>query len=295
VSTRGPIQPTISIAYIVSAYQLPEQLGRLVHSLDTAGSSFLLHVDKKADANVFRNVFAGLGHLSNTYFLKRHTCYWGGFGHVAATLEGIRTLLKLRIPFDYLVLLTGQDYPIKSNGYISRFLGRHYRMYFVDHIPLPHHDWENSGKDREQLWLLRVLHRHVRILPPCGLLRRRVPTDMSLFGGSSYWCITRQCAEYIHAFVAEHPDYARFFKYVDVPDELFFQTILINSPLRDTIVNDDLRHIVWRDPSAGSPAVLTEVDFAGLASSSKLFARKFDTRVDKRVLDRIDGELLAVP
>jgi hypothetical protein len=92
----------------------------------------------------------------------------------------------------------------------------------------------------------------------------------------------------------KNPALVRFFKYVDVPDEIFFQTVLLNSPYRDIIVNDNLRHIDWKDPTAGSPAVLTRSDFPALAESPKLFARKFDVRVDAGILDMIDERLLGL-
>jgi hypothetical protein len=93
--------------------------------------------------------------------------------------------------------------------------------------------------------------------------------------------------------VSKQAEFVRFFKYVDVPDELFFQTVIMNSPLCGSVVNDNLRYIDWKDPNAASPAILTTSDLESLTRSSKLFARKFDTTVDGDVLDLIDQKLLA--
>jgi hypothetical protein len=287
------IAAPIRIAYIISAYKLPEQLARLIRTLQNKASSFFVHVDKKADASVFNCLAAELENFSNVYFVKRHTCDWGGFGHVEATLESMHTLLRLGTPFDYVVLLTGQDYPIKPPSYIASFLASQDGRCFVDYFPLPHADWQNGGLDRVQFWHVRVRNNHLRI-PPASipLPRRRPPRGMKLFGGSSYWCLTRECTEYINAYIGGHPEFVRFFSYVDVPDELFFQTLMLNSPLRDAIINDDLRYIRWTEPDYGSPAILTEADFADLVTSPKLFARKFDVTVDPNVLDMIDVQLL---
>ena len=294
--TVQPAPPAVRIAYIISAYKLPDQVSRLVRRLYTDSSSFFVHIDKKADASVLREIRANIGDLSNTHFLAQHTCYWGGFGHVAATLEGIRTVLRLDIPFDYLVLLTGQDYPIKSTGYISRFLGTHLGSSFLEYCRLPHRDWDDGGMDRVRFWHLRMFGRHFRF-PPARIRfpRRSSPSNVAVFGGSSYWCITRECAEYIARFLSDHQDFVRFFKYTDVPDELFFQTLIMNSPLHNRVVNDDLRHVHWSNWNDGRPAILTEVDLPTLASSSKLFARKFDSTVDRRILDLIDQQLLTTP
>ncbi|NJN99140.1 MAG: hypothetical protein HC875_36125 [Anaerolineales bacterium] len=79
-----------------------------------------------------------------------------------------------------------------------------------------------------------------------------------------------------------------------MPDELFFQTVLLNSPLRDTIVNDDLKHIQWSTPTSAHPDIFSKEDFEKLNRSPKLFARKFDTKHDTVILDLIDQHILGV-
>lgn len=72
-------------------------------------------------------------------------------------------------------------------------------------------------------------------------LRRRFPLGLVAYGGSSYWWSTREAIQYVQRFVVEQPGAYRFFKHVDVPDEIFFHTILMNSPLRESVVNDERR------------------------------------------------------
>ena len=121
-------------------------------------------------------------------------------------------------------------------------------------------------------------------------MRRRFPLGLVPYGGSSYWWLSREAADYVHRFVAEHPGYVRFFKHVDIPDESIFHTILMNSPLRDSVVNDELRHLDWTREV--KPAIFGAGDLELLRRSPKLVARKFDRRVDERILDLIDSELL---
>ena len=52
-------------------------------------------------------------------WLPRHRSQWGGFGHVRATLKGIDHVVASGVPFDYAVLLTGQDYPLRSPAEIA--------------------------------------------------------------------------------------------------------------------------------------------------------------------------------
>jgi hypothetical protein len=236
----------------------------------------------------------GLVHLSNVHFLKRHRCEWGAFGHVAATLEGIGEILKTGTDFDHAILLTGQDYPIKSNRHIRQFFQAHMGQLFLEYFPLPHNEWQNRGMDRIEAWHWHILGRYFKFSPGRRFpIQRRFPKGLKPFGGSSYWCLTRECIEYIHTFTTQNSAFVNFFKYVEVPDEIFFQTIILNSPFERMAVNDNLRYMEWNDLNSGSPAVLVKTDVEKLRASSKLFARKFDQSVDAQVLDLIDQELLA--
>ena len=95
----------------------------------------------------------------------------------------------------------------------------------------------------------------------------------------------------MHRYVSDHPEFVSFFRRVFIPDELFFQTLLVNSELRNRIVNDDLRYTRWTATGSG-PEVLGVDDFDRLRDTECLFARKFDQGVDGRVLELIEEHLL---
>jgi hypothetical protein len=275
----------VKIAYVVSAYKNPDHLSRLVHRLHTGPETrFLLHVDSKTDAATYRAMRDGLADLDVTY-LQRHACHWGGFGHVRASLKGIGKLVANGADPDYAILLSGQDYPIKPNAFIQEFLERGDGRSFFLHFPLPTANWSRGGLDRLRDWHLRYRGLHLR-LP----LRRRLPGGLRPWGGSAYWIVSRSALRTIADFVAANPEYVRFFEHVDIPDELFFQTILLNSPEAERCVDFRLHYTEWsREPA---PAILVKDDFPHLVGSSCLFARKFDGAVDAEILDLIDERLL---
>jgi hypothetical protein len=273
-------------AYIISAYTNLGQVARLVRRLHTSRTSFLVHVDRKTDDRDDRARVESLRDLPSVRFLERHTSHWGGFGHVRATLKGIDELLRRGASFDYVTLLTGQDYPIKPNEYIERFFERQRPKSFMGFSPLPSESWSpQGGLDRIEHWHLRLYGHHFR-----SPFKRRFPPGLRPHGGGAYWCLSHECIEYVASFVGRRADFVSFFRRVDIPDEIFFQTILLNSELRDTIVNDNLRYIDWTQ--GRRPAILKVRDFEALCSSPKLFARKFDMNQDETVLDLIDHHLL---
>lgn len=276
----------MNVAYIVSAYKLPEQLVRLLQRLRTDESHFVVHVDRKTDRRVYDEMVSGAEELGCVDFVPRHVCHWGGFGHVRATLKGIDRLYADGIGFEYAVLLTGQDYPILPARVIERRLAESEGRSFMNSWDVPHEGWSGrGGLDRIERWHL-VGRRHLHVSLPRS---RRLPGGLVPFGGGPYWCLARPVVDYVHAFVHEHPDVVSFFEHVWIPDELFFQTVVLNSPLRDTVVNDNLRYIDWaREPA---PAILRRDDLDSIVASNKLFARKFDTTVDGEILDALDRRI----
>jgi hypothetical protein len=279
------VTPTTRVAYVVSAYKLPDQLERLLRRLAGAGVTFTVHVDRKTPRRDYEEMVARTRDL-DVQFLPRHICHWGGWGHVRASLKGIDRLYDDQVPFDYLALLTGQDYPLSSPAAIAAALGAAEGRSFMSSWPLPRPQWgARGGLDRYEDWHLITYRRAHLALP----LRRYPPLGLIPYGGSPYWCLSRPLVDYVHGFVHENPAFVRFFEHVFIPDELFFQTIVINSGLAQTVENDNLRYVDWSRTPA--PAILTRADLEAIVSSGKLFARKFDQRVDAEILDLLDARI----
>jgi Core-2/I-Branching enzyme len=140
----------MKIAYIVLAHQLPNQFVRLVHRLQTDNAAFFIHIDKKTDRETYRKMISPLLHYENIYFIERLPRYYGDFNHLRATLNGIRQILDSGMHFDYVVLLTGQDYPIKNNRIIEKTLQEGGACSYMEYFKLPSEHWEgeNGGIDR---------------------------------------------------------------------------------------------------------------------------------------------------
>jgi len=112
----------MKIAYIISAYRYPHKVIRLVNKLNESNNSFFIHIDKKAGDQTYEKIFNELKHYHNVHFVKRYNCFYMGFGLIEATLECLREALRKDNSFDYLINLSGQDYPIKTNAQIAKIL-----------------------------------------------------------------------------------------------------------------------------------------------------------------------------
>jgi hypothetical protein len=156
-------------------------------------------------------------------------------------------------------------------------------------------DWPSTEESRYRYWHYWI-GRHHRVLR----LNRNIPDGLKPFGGSAYWALPREAVVYVTDFVETERSFVRFFRHTLSPDEMFFHTILMNSPLRDRVTSLSapccygLHYIDW-SPGRAHPETLVLSDLPRLRETPALFGRKFDAGVDRDVLDAIDTQLLGWP
>lgn len=81
------------------------------------------------------------------------------------------------------------------------------------------------------------------------------------------------------------------FKKTNCADEVFLQTICYNSPYYNNLYlkkDDDYKQIMrFIDWNRGKPYTFKIEDLTELTNSEMLFARKFSSKVDKEIIDKI--------
>jgi len=264
----------MKLAFIISGYKRPDLLVRLVRVLE--GRPCAIHIDAKSP--IFEEVVEALRDVPNVHYLPRQKVNYPMFGLVEPTLKGLRWLQTTDC--DYALLLTGQCYPLRTIESIERCLPALNGISIIDYHSLPFAYWakENGGWSRIDRFYVRIFGR----IRSFKLWRRQLPYGLDAYCGAAECCLSRAAGDYILDYIDKRPDFVRFFRSVFAPDEMFFQTILANSPLRNSLINDTPHYIEWESDET-SPRILTSVD--ELFASSKWFARKFD---DHAVLDAID-------
>lgn len=247
----------MKIAYLILAHNNPLHLTRLISALQTEHSHMFLHIDKKS------NGFIHLPVKSNTTLIKNTVSVnWGGFSLVQATLNLLQEANTIG-EYDYFILLSGADYPIKSNAYIFQFLQQHKGEEFINLCKMPE---MNKTFDRVEYFYIenardfaasslskRVINKSLRF----ALFKRKYPKPYShftLYAGNQWWVLSKRCVDYILHFITHNSEYVDFYKYTLIPDELFFHTIIGNSPFKENVVNA-LMYTDWLKGSA-HPAAL---------------------------------------
>lgn len=286
--------PGVPIAYLIRAHHRPLQLARLVERLRTPGARFFVHVSAQTPDETYDAMRDAVADSPDVRWLPRVRTYYGGFGLVRATLVGVDAILREDTLPSHAILLSGQDYPLRPAAEIEQYFAARPGLSFLQHFQLPVADrWpgENGGLDRIRGYYLERFSYRTRLLR-VPFVRRRFPAGLTPYGGSAWWALADDALVELDRFARENPRVLDFFRHVKIPDEIMVQTILMNSPLRDTIVNEEIHYVDW--PAGAHPATFTVADLERLLASGKLFARKFDLHVDSVILDLIDREALGV-
>jgi hypothetical protein len=275
-------------AVLITAYKNPQQIVDIVNYLNS-GFKFYVHVDTRSKMDTSR-----LGDIENVHVFQRHAVKWGSINH----LHSILLLSKeaLSDPMNqYFHLITGQDFPVKSADHILHELDT--SNDYLEHFRLPSEYWQdNGGMDRLEYYnpyevfdyrtltgkiIIKLLVMAQKILK----IKRRDPRNIFplLFGGSSYWSLSRRSVQYVIDFTNTNPAAIERLKYTFCSEEIYFQTVLLNSSLSSNIVNDNLRYIDWSPHRSGNPAFLDDSDYEKVRASNKIFARKFHETTSERL------------
>lgn len=288
-------------AYVILAHKHPEQLFRLVQRLADISSFFFIHIDKKANISDFRNL-KNLGH--KIIFVERVTANWGEFGLVKATLNGLKAVRNYGHTFERIILLSGQDYPIKSNAEIDQYFKSTNFTIFLEYYSLPDEvKWKPGGGLYRvnkyffglrlyQKFLARATNLLAAFLP---FLQRKIPSGMKPYAGSGWWMIDNDALNYILTYVEENPGYLAFHQYTFAADELFFHMILLDGKdqkITKNITNSNKRFVKWKDIHASHPEIIKLSDMQTIIDSEDLFARKFDMMEDTAIMNHIDQHCL---
>jgi hypothetical protein len=260
---------------------------RAIHDPD---NHYLIHIDKKAPEAFHKDVGNFLVGYPNAKLMRSRNWVYGGYSAVQIQLEAMEELFPSE--WDFFVNLTGQDFPLKTQADMKEFLRGHAGKNFL-HIMDQRRDWARS--------LFRIKWHYVELRGKVPLparrrvlplpFRRRFIKGAIPYGGSTWFIMSRPFCEYV-CRNREVEKYKTFYKHTFIPEEGFFQTVIMHSPFKDTLVPDNKRLICWPN---GRIQVFRSQDYSTLTTSDAFFARKFDETVDSEIVDRMAARLETPP
>lgn len=283
------------VILLIQAHRDVEQLNRLIHAVADKQIAIYVHLDRRS--KVDPAAIDGRAKLIKS----RVDVFWGDFSQAQATLNSLAEI-EADGDYDYVILISGQDYPVWPSEKIVRFLEGANRCEFLQNATLDKNGWA-SAADRFDYYyysrnnpVLKVAYTGLRVLMRLLSLKRHLVGDLRAYGGSSWFILSRDCIRYILKYISAHPRFIDFMKSVFGPDESLFQTIVMNSPFRDRVINDNKRYIDWSDCEKGlssSPTWLTERDFDKIIASGAMFCRKVDSVRSAKLMALLDAHRAA--
>jgi hypothetical protein len=302
------------ICYLIQSHGEPEQVHRLVSTIkrSSPASQVLVVHDARRFAVEPRWDWHDVEVINRRERVER-----GEFSILSPLVAGLKELLETRRwDFDWLVYLSGQDYPVRPladfeaslastphQGFVTwwdvdgpenPWRPRQARTrYYAQYRRLP--DWTLGPlKAARFLGKASPLRFHLHYGPFVGWEPRHNPFEdgVRCCGGSQWWTLSRPAVEHLWQAIASDAPLVRWFRKTIAPCEATVPTVLVNSGKFD-LHPDSRRFVDFADSRDGRPRTVNENDLPRIAAGRFDFARKFE--MNPRLLDRIDSEILGLP
>lgn len=288
------------IAILCLTHSIDDHFKLLVKHL-SQDFDLYVHFDKKNEILYKKDILnVKINFKDNVYFIDNNiNVYWGGDSQILAEYILLKEAYRVNPHYTHYLLISGSDFPIKSNNYIKNLLENNLKVSFIQCTELPAKGWGlNGGLDRYQrYWFTDFKNRqNTRIFGKITLylqkffMIRRKDYFNKYYGGANWGNLSRDAVGYIINAISQDKRLLDSFKWTRACDEIWKQSILKTSPL-NVIVNDCLRYVDWSGKYP--PKVLTISDFDKLINSNALFARKMngsDLSLQQKLLDRFNHE-----
>jgi Core-2/I-Branching enzyme len=314
------VRTSTSVVYLIASHTNASQVERLVRRLRAAAplGQVVIHHDPTGEP-LDRH---GLSALPRVQFIPdARPVRWGDVSHMDMVLSSFDWLVRT-LDFDWVVMLSGQDYPVRPLGELERFLASTSFDGFIEGVPVEApsrgarilargvdeftsryfyryvglHLPRGTRRILARAWptrLVRVLPSgEVRLGLPC--LRLPFTRELRCHHGSDWYTLSRRCVEILSRVPTERRRLWRHYARTFMPVESIPHTVLHSQPgLR--LSDDNMRYLSWPTKPSPHPDVLRLGDLERITASGAFFARKFDERTDSAVLDVLDARLAGFP
>jgi hypothetical protein len=282
------------MAYVIICHKNPEQINLLINTLNHKNVDFFLHVDKSS------GIKSNIKKLPNIHFVKDAiSVQWGHYSQIECILRSF-TEINNHGEYNYIHVISGQDLPLVSSETIYNFFKQKEGKLFMEYVKMPYGESRWGFYDRVSVFYPRFLisrskyksairRRYTKLIMNIPFLKRKLSyLPETLYKGANWFSISGECMKYILEFTQKSPKYKKFFKNTFCGDEIFFQTIVLNSKFKGNVINDIKRYIDW-ETGPTLPRTLTAEDIVRIKANGNgcFWGRKFDMDVDRKVIDEI--------
>ena len=285
--------------FLITAYRDAPMLEALIEQLLALPDAHLwINIDGRYP-QVIATIKSYLERLQNPRVqLSTQRVRWGSYEHMEVFLQMAQAALQAGC--EYFHTITGQCRIVRPLVQFEQFFNAANGKSFIQYFALPDVNWNGIGEprlDRVKYYQLHdvldarrwgfffeILNRSFKgVQKFLGVNRLK---ERTYYGGIVYFSLHQNAMCYL---LKEWASIAPEFKYTFCCEETVPQTILLNGPqdLRESLVNFDLRFILWATQHGENPGLLDLSNLGAILGGEHLFARKFDSRYAKDLLDAI--------
>lgn len=296
-------------AFLITAHAYPGQLRDIIDLLSAPNHYFFINVDRKAHNMREWGGVERDGSDRNCYFLKgkeNMEVAHGGYSQIDCTLRLLRKAYDAGM--DYFHLISGQDYPCRSNEEFDAFFkkneGRSYMHYDSEE---ERNVWLNTKyASRVRPWYFSDMnHRNIKIVDfmvrGLNFISRRFwwrPNIEGLYAGWNWFSWHRRVVSYVLEQLERNPSFFRRFRHTSCADELIFHTLLAPR-LKELSIdrNNSLRYVNWVKKAPGrslpnAPLILNEEEYDEIMESGAFFCRKVHPIVSVNLINKLRKEII---
>lgn len=272
----------VRIAYFIMLHHKPDVFRAMFEKIYTRDQFYLIHIDRKAKPQVTEEIQVYLMQYPNVYILESIHIVPGGFSMIQAELNAMEYLLNVSRKWDYFINLSGEDYPLKSQNIIRRFLtsnnGRNYIFYYDQKYYRPDTLQRIQNHFTELSYKISSL-----------IYKREFMDGVIPYIGGKWFMFTRETCTFLinNKRVMDFEDY---YLHTLLPAESFFQTVLMNTVFKDIIVNDDKRATIEKNFFNKDEYHKELIE--SLKKSNQLFIRKVNNTTNESILQYINDSFL---
>ena len=290
-------------AILITAYKNFNHLLEIVEYFDNDFYLFI-HIDKKI--KIPSEILIALEKSEVVKLVsQKFKTNWGGFNHLQCMLYLAMEALK-RSELQYFHLISGQDFPVKKLKDLKFFFENNKEKNYLSYHNLPFYNWSSEG-GYDRLYYYRFYDfmnykiekqryriRHIVNFQKNLNFKRSFPKKFpKLFGGSTWWSLNREAIDYVINYSSNNKRILSRFKYTFCPEEFYFPTVLLNSNLKVSIVNNNKRFIIWEEQHGSNPAILNQSNFNSIITGNDFFARKFDENISSTLISSLKKRINA--
>ena len=292
-------------AILIFAHQLPEQINVLIEQLlSYPDFDIFIHINKKYDS-IRKSIIRNERVIITTNNIEVD---WGSDNFIKAEVMMFRELIKTGIDYKQVVLVSGQDMLIRDG--LDKFLDDHIEEVFSNiYEDDERRRWHVMNKWPAAYRRLiksrwsplkwgRTIHWQL-IKHGCKLFRKKVDfnTDDIVFYKNFFWgAIPFVVIKWMVGFIDNNPSFMSIYKGGMMTEEAFTGTLIMMSPFKDWVhfdekgVAHDLTYVFEFIQS--HPTIITVNDIPSLNERPEFFARKFDYRIDKGVVQYYHDKII---